>query len=285
MVATRQSKWRRAKNPEGLFLQERDRQIVRSVSEFGFLTRAQIQRLLDFDCVTRVNIRLRKLFDHGYLSRRFLPVTQGTSQTLYFLGPEGMNLVSLETGIDVRKVKRRHERYLARKELFLSHDLLCNDIRIATQQVLSRPDMKFDLWVGSTECLHEWREVSSKTGRTQTMTLRPDGYFRYYRDDKLFGCFLEVDRSTMSGTRFHSKVELYLSYARSGHYRLQYGLQFFRVLVTTESRERLSNLKEATGKLTDTIFWFALSEDLTDGRIFETIWERPDRYGVFSLLE
>jgi hypothetical protein len=285
MVTDRKSKWQRATHPERLFLQDRDQCIITSVGQFGFLTRSQIQRLFDFPCVTRINSRLRRLFDNGYLERRFLPTTRGTSQTLYFLGPQGIDLVILETGIDVRQVKKRHELFFARKEMFLAHDLLANDIRIATERVLAnRPEMKLDLWVGSADCLQEWTSGSS-TGRSQKMAFRPDGYFRYYRDGKLFGCFLEVDRSTMSGSRFQSKVGLYLSYARSGLYPQKYGLQYFRVLVTTETKERLANLKSATANMTDKMFWFALTDDAKAGKVFETIWERPGRERAISLLE
>lgn len=153
----RENKWQRAKNPRPIFLQERDQEIVVSVYEFGFLMRRQIQRLFDFNCVTRVNIRLRKLFDHGYLSRRFLPVIKGSSQALYFLGPQGVDLISQRAGIDPAIIKKKQMNYYERKELFLDHDLLLNDVRIGIYEALERfPDTRLDQWASYTDCLQEW---------------------------------------------------------------------------------------------------------------------------------
>ena len=282
----RENKWQRAKSPKPLFLQKRDLDILVSVYEFGFLTRQQIQRLFDFNCTTRANIRLRKLFDHGYLSRRFLPTTRGASQTLHFLGSEGVSLISERSGLDALAIRKRQKDFLSRKELFLTHDLLLNDVRIAFYRALaSQPGLKLDRWVSSSDCLQEWSMPIAGVNRPQKMIFRPDGYVRYFQDSKVFGCFLEVDRSTMSNSRFQSKVRLYLNYARSSLYKERYGLQFFRVLVATPSKQRLSNLIRSTEQLTDKIFWFTLAEHLTAGRVFEPIWERPGKKGVFSLLE
>ncbi len=283
---TRTSKWQRTKNPKPIFLQERDQEIVARVYDFGFLTRQQIQRLIDFNCTTRANIRLRKLFDHGYLLRRFLPVVKGSSQALYFLGPKGIDLVSERTGIDAALIKKRQGNHYERKELFLDHDLLLNDVRIGVYDALKKsPGTELDHWVNYTDCLQEWNVLNPKSGRQNKVALRPDGYFRYFSADKLFGCFVEVDRSTMSNSRFQSKVKLYLEYIRSGLYPAKFGLQFFRVLVVTETRQRLLNLKSATEQLTDKVFWFALANNLVEGNVFESIWARPGKPGTFSLLE
>jgi len=75
--------------PSPLILQPRDREMIVSTYQFGFLSRDQIQRLFGLGSVGRANIRLRKLFDHGYLSRQFLPTNGGSSKALYFLGPQG----------------------------------------------------------------------------------------------------------------------------------------------------------------------------------------------------
>ena len=282
----RKTKWHRVKSPKPMLLQQRDQDIVVSVYEFGFLSRQQIQRLFTFNCITRANIRLRKLFDHGYLSRRFLPTTRGASPTLYFLGPRGVNLVSERTGTNPLEIKNRQKKSFERKDMFLDHDLLLNDVRIAFYRALAnRPGVKLDRWISSSDCLHEWTMSDPGSNREGTMVLRPDGYFRYFCEGRLFGCFLEVDRSTMSNGRFQSKVRLYLNYARSGLSSERYGLHFFRVLVVTETRERLLNLKSVTEQLTDKMFWFSVTNDLTSGNIFDAIWERPGKKGVFSILE
>ncbi len=286
MSGERKKKWQRAKSPQPISLQNRDRDIVVSVHEFGFLTREQIQRLFGFTCITRVNVRLRKLFDHGYLSRRFQPTTRGSSKAIYVIGENGVKLVAEMSGIDTLEIKRRQRTYLARKELFFDHDLTLNDVRIVFCRAMEEQrDFRLDRWVGSTDCLQEYAIHDLKLGREIRTLFRPDGYFRYFHNDKLFGCFLELDRSTMSTVRFQAKIKTYLDYARSGFYRRRYGLTFFRVLVVTKSRERLLNLKSVTESLTDTTFWFTSIDLLTLDHIFDRIWERPGRDGMFSVME
>jgi len=286
MSGERKNRWQRGKSPKPLILQPRDREIISAVYEFGFLVRDQIQRLFDFNCTTRVNIRLRKLFDHGYLLRKFMPTLLGSSKAIYFIGEKGIKLVSEVSGIDPLEIRKRQKSYFERKELFLNHDLLVNEMRINLYQAVDHHgSLKMDRWLSSVDCLLEYTVFDPKSNREFKKVFRPDGYFRYFYDNRLFGCFLEMDRSTMSNGRFQSKVKTYLEYARSGLYTQRYGLKFFRVLVVTETRKRLLNLKSATGALTDKIFWFTAVGNLVPDKILSRIWERPGREGTFSLLE
>lgn len=282
----RKNKWQRAKSPEPMILQPRDQEIITKVYEFGFLSRDQIQRLMNFNCTIRANIRLRKLFDHGYLARRFLPAILGSSMAIYFLGPEGIGLISEKIGVDPSEIQRRQKCLEQRKDLFFDHDLSVNEVRIAFYQALANPNgLRLDRWLTPIDCLEEYSLSDTKLGREIKTVFRPDGYFRYFHNDKLFGCFVEVDRSTMNHSRFQAKVKMYLGYAMSGFYQQKYGLKFFRVLVVTKTKERLLNLKADIEKFTDKIFWFTARENLQPGKAFGSIWERPGKKGTFSLLE
>ncbi len=286
MSGERKKMWERIKNPGPLVLQPRDHEIVTKVYEFGFLTREQIQNLFGIRCTTRANTRLRRLYDHRYVSRRFLPTTRGSSKAIYLLGPKGITLVSEKCGVDSLEIKRSQKKMFQRKELFFEHDLLVNEVRIAFCQAIEKHNsLKLDRWIASRDCLHEYKIFNPKIGRAFRKVFRPDGYFRYYQNGKLYGCFLEVDRSTMSNNRFQSKVKVYLDYARSGLYKQRYGLERFRVLVVTKTRERLLNLKSATEKVVNKMFWFASVDSLKPDQIFDQIWVRPGRDGSFSLLE
>ena len=116
---------------KALFLQPRDEVIMTFVAEFRLLSREQIQKLLDFPCITRVNIRLKKLYDDGYLSRLFLPTITGTPKILYYLGPQGVPIVSDSLSIDPLLLERERKHLQDRKVLFLNHQLFLNDVRIA----------------------------------------------------------------------------------------------------------------------------------------------------------
>jgi hypothetical protein len=282
----RKNKWQRAKSPEPMILQPRDQEIITRVYEFGFLSRNQIQRLMNFNCTIRANIRLRKLFDHGYLARRFLPAVLGSSMAIYFLGPEGADLVSEKIGIDPSEIQRRQKSLEQRKDLFFDHDLLVNEVRIAFYQALANPSgLRLDRWLTPIDCLEEYSCGSAESGKEIKTAFRPDGYFRYFHNDKVFGCFVEVDRSTMNNSRFQAKVKMYLGYAMSGLYQRKYGLKFFRVLVVAKNKERLLNLKASVERFTEKIFWFTTWQNLQPGKVFGPIWQRPGKEGNFTLLE
>jgi hypothetical protein len=282
---SRKSKWQRAKNPEPIILQPRDKEIITKVYEFGFLTREQIQKLFNFHCIVRANVRLRKLFDRSYLSRRLLPTTRGSLKAIYFLGPRGAQIVAERCGVDTLEIKRRQQNLVQKKELFLDHDLLVNEVRISFCQAIdSHEGMKLDRWLTPIDCAQEVSFFNTKLNRHFRNIFRPDGYFRYSVNNRVFNCFLEIDMSSMSNSRFQSKTSLYLDYARSGLHQQRYGLKFFRVLVITKTSERLFNLKSSTKRITNKIFWFTTSDKLTPDKIFGQIWERPGRDGKFSLL-
>ena len=95
-----------------MVLQERDKKIIALCHDYRFLTQEQIRMLAGFGCRVRAGIRLRKLFDNGYLSRRFLPVLQGMAKILCFLGPKGAELISEKSGIDPLKIKQKRKRLL-----------------------------------------------------------------------------------------------------------------------------------------------------------------------------
>jgi hypothetical protein len=106
-MSVKVSKWKRKKNPDRLILQPRDRKIIVALYSFRILTREQIQRLFGLACTRRANNRLRKLYDHHYLSRKFLPTTKGSPKAIYYLGPEGVNVVAQELGIDPANIKKK----------------------------------------------------------------------------------------------------------------------------------------------------------------------------------
>ena len=79
-------------------------------------------------CVTRINIRLRKLYDHNYLSRRFAPKEKGSSQAVYSVSKASVELISHWLGEDPDTIRRRAEDDLRVKDVFLAHNLMVNDV-------------------------------------------------------------------------------------------------------------------------------------------------------------
>ena len=273
-MAGRRSPFKRAKNL--MVLQERDKKIIALCHDYHFLTQEQIRLLAGFGCYARVNIRLRKLFDNGYLSRRFLPVFQGRGKIFYFTGPEGIEILSERSGVDPLKIKQKRKQLLEIRNFSLPHYLLINEFRLAFfLAAKNNPGISLKTWKTQKEiplCLEE-------------KEFYPDAYLVYGYRDKLYGLFLEIDRSTETNKRFQGKVENYLKYGFEGYYRKQSGFQFFRVLIVCPSVARLKNLKKLIEQKTDRMFWLAVQGDISPGKILTKIWQRPARDSLSSLLE
>lgn len=269
------------KNKKPMVLQLRDVVIMTFVAEFRLLSREQLQRLLDFPCVTRINIRLKKLYDHGYLSRLYLPTVTGNPQALYFLGLKGIVAVSENLGIEPLLLERERKHLQDRKELFLKHQLFLNDVRIAfTLAIKNHPQMTLERWIKERECL-----IKFPNNQGKLTDLRPDGCLCLTYQARLYSFFIEVDCSTMTNGRLRAKAKAYLDYARSGRSGQDFGFKYFRVLIITKTEWRLANLKATIEELSDRIFYFAVRDDVCQGLILSRVWQRAGRQGLFFLLE
>lgn len=264
-----------------LLLQPRDEVIMTFIAEFQLLSREQIQKLLDFPCITRVNIRLKKLYDHGYLSRLFLPTITGTPKALYYLGPQGIPVVSDNLSIDPLLLERERKHLRDRKLLFLNHQLFLNDIRIAfTLAIKNNAQMTLEQWIKERDCLIEFQH-----NQGSLTALRPDGCLCLTYQNRLYSFFVEVDCSTMTNGRLKSKAKAYLDYARSGRSEQDFGFKYFRVLIITKTEARLFNLKSTIEKLNNRIFYFAVKDDVCQDYVLDRIWQHAGCQGFFSLLE
>ena len=278
------SRWKRKKNPGRLILQPRDQEIIKAVYEFRVISRQQLQQLLGIDGARRINQRLRKLYDHRYLSRYFLHNNRGSAKAIYYLGPRGAALVADELGIDLNVIKRKQKATSRLHELFLHHALGLNDIRIAFSIGLAnRPGMDMERWINDNDCQQHYHAVVH--GRDVTRRFRPDGYFRIICQGKLYSCFVEFDRSTMTVNRFAGKVHSYIDFGSKGYYQRRFGVQYFRVLVVTKTLKRLNNLKKAVGAITDKLFWFTTIDKITPDTVFGPIWQRVGKKELYPLIE
>jgi len=280
----RQSKWQRAQTPDRLILQPRDKDIICAVYEYRYLSRDQIQRLVSFHCVTKANIRLRKLYDCHFLSRLFLPTSLGSSKAIYFLGNKGIDIVTEILGIDPLIVRKEQKQASQVKDLFLNHHINLNEVRIAfTKAIQEHPTMKLERWIDDHHCLQEYDRHGS--GQRVKRAFRPDGYFRFWHKERLYSYFVELDMATMSHQRFQAKVKEYVEFARSGHYQKIFRVQYFRVLVIAPSVQRMINLKKTVEAVTDKIFWFTTLKKITSDDSFGPIWLRAGHTGLDLLIE
>ena len=106
----RQSRFERAQKTERgkLWLMERDELLLTELFVHQVMSRGQLQELY-FGSVPRCNARLRKLFDHGYVTRDFHPMAPYGTQGIYRIGPKAMTIVAQRLDMDAAYVKPREE--------------------------------------------------------------------------------------------------------------------------------------------------------------------------------
>jgi hypothetical protein len=270
----------RAASPPPLRLTPRDLAVINAVYTYRVLRRDQIQTLF-FPSKNTANERLKRLYHHGYLARRWSPVEygQGSGQTLYLLATKGAQRLAQERGVDVSDITwRRSQNHVSSP--FLEHTLMINDVRLALERAAGQGGYRIETWLREEELKATPDKVwiESASGRRRRLALVPDAYFRLIEGSKRASFFLEADRATETHGRWAQKVLCYLSYLRSGAYLRRYGSNCLRVITVTSGERRLANLLRTTAQTCEGrdegLFWFTTLERVTPEAILEApIWQ------------
>lgn len=290
---SRLPRFRRVKHPPAMALTGRDRQILHAVYEFRMLTREQIERLLfrpdggqdHFTKTSKARLRLKLLYQNNYLERVPMPVGTGTWawQPVYRLAQRGAAIVASELGIPVRKLQYwgngddRKKRATEVSVLFLAHALQVNDIRIAVTLAAAQHGYRVEKWLGDVELKSQEMKdyvAVNEQGTRRLVSVIPDAYFVLRLGDRRASFFLELDRATMTNSRWGTRVSAYLTYIHSGKYTERYQTRSLRILTVTTSEQRLMNLKKATEKAGGRdVFWFTTYDEVSPSSVFfRPIW-------------
>jgi hypothetical protein len=265
-----------------MILQERDKEILKAVYQYRFLSSSQIKDMF-FGCTTRANTRLRILWENNLLERHYIrPLAfHGSDEAIHSIGKEGVDIVSDILGVDREMVARVRDRYKTLKPLFIQHLLEINDFSINFISLTEKhPELRMERWLNEQDAQDEYQ--TQENGKT--IYFKPDGYGRYWHRDRLYSFFLELDRSTEDNGRFEDKVKSYLEYSQSGNYQRKFGVRFFRVLVVTTTPKRTENLKSIADRYKCDSFWFTTMDNIKQQRMFQPAWMRACNNGLFSLL-
>jgi len=269
----RQSRFTRHKRARQVILQPRDIDIIVAAFQSRFLTREQIQWMFDISCVTVANRILRRLFDAGFLDRRFLPLLQGSSQAMYFLGQRGMPIVSERLNLDPDEVARKRRRDQALRTDLLEHERLINDFRIRLETETLESSVSIERFLHAREC--ECKFGIRTGGREVKYYLKPDGYFELKSSRSLSSYFLEIDRSTSGLRKLSTKFKTYRAYREAGLIKKLFNRACFTVLIVTLSPQRATNLVKLAEKLQCDFFYFSSQSLLTEQGPLGGSWVKP----------
>lgn len=263
-----------------LVVTDRDRELINLLERHLLLTREQLQLLLDWPCVTRINRRLRQLFDAGLVDRRFMPVQSGSAPAIYYLGREGVrHLASINKG-DSDTLLRRRRRIQRMPNSTLVHDLGISDFAASfIRHCLKTPGGEWISWLNESAFLN----VCQTAKVPLAVMPRPDGYGRYAINRLLYHFCLELDTGSESLRRMRRKLELYHLAQSSGYFQKLFTLSRLTVLIVTTSSRRAASL---TARLPQSpllrVLVGTLSE-VTQNPLLGSVWNMPGQQTTTSL--
>lgn len=275
-------------------IQERDLEIIKEVLESRFLSTSQIQALF-FGSASACKLRLQKLWNKKLLKRIFSPVSFGSSEALYCPTKRGVDLLVESSKVEKEEVKFKSKKNRVKREK-IQHELDINEVKISLTLAMAEkkgayllpdyPNSKKRPDIMRIREIFSWRRgpdtwdyVEDKHG--EHISVRPDLVF------SLNGTvyFLEVDRGTMTLSRFKRKLRGYREYCSKGNFRSKYKVNDFRVLTTAPSERRRNNLLEQAIKVGGSIrVFFAVYDEVIDNP-FGAVWIRGKEYKEAGVLE
>lgn len=290
-----------------LQLTPRDLAILHGVYVCRALTTPQIQRWFFGEApenrrgpTVRCQTRLARLFHHGYLYRdeQATRLREGRQPLVYFLDRRGAEVVAGYLHVPLRDLDwQPRDNAAGAGQLFLTHLLKTNDVRIALELAAAQSEWQIDPWLDERSLrrrqMKDRVELPDGQGRTRQMAVVPDGYFALLRPDIAFYHFVEIDLRTTIGLSGRAdrrdwarRIQAYVAYHRSGQYQARYGSDTFRVLTVTTDRQRLSHLKTITERVGGKArFWFTTFAALAQANALTApIWQVAGRSEALALL-
>ncbi|MDX9857939.1 MAG: replication-relaxation family protein [candidate division Zixibacteria bacterium] len=244
------------------------------------LTREQLQLLLDWPCVTRINRRLRQLFDAGLVERRFLPVQSGSAPAIYYLGREAISHLASTNSRDSDTLLRRRRRIQRMPDSTLGHDLAISDFAASfIRHCLKTPGGEWISWLNEYAFLN----TCQTTKLPLAVMPRPDGYGRYAINRLLYHFCLELDTGSESLRRLRRKLQAYQMAQSSGYFRKLFKLSRLTVLIVTTSSGRAANLAARLQQSSSLRVLVGTLPQVTHNPLFGSVWNMPGQQTTTSL--
>ena len=299
----RQSRYKAdPKRDAGTRITERDVKIFETVVKEQFLTREQLRRLFNVSQST-MTIRLRKLWNQGYLGRAFAPVGFGSSPAIYYPTAKCISAIMEKTGRSREDIGWTGGKSRVSPEK-KQHELDVNEFKVSLIVALREKYGAEALayWYGKEvkgespaveilfcdkgiDCWDYVRDPKSEPSGPRGIPIRPDRFMGLKIDGEPQYYFVEIDRGTMPLKRIRRKLRGYRVYYFSGGFVKKYGQEgdriedyFFRVLVTAVTEERRNNLIEqaiAIGSLD--MIWFSVFSEFVNDPLGK-VWLRGVEY-------
>jgi hypothetical protein len=248
-----------------LSLTDRDRSLIRTVSDLRFVSGDQLARLhfIEADpeaqarAARRSLIRLTRADVLARLPRRVGGVRAGSAGFVYHLGAVGYRL-AVRYGWQPERRRRRSD---IPGTTFLHHSLVVAELHTLLREADRSRRIELLELSAEPSCWRSYGGVGAQAGKT----LKPDSYLRLGVGEFEDSYFIEVDRGTVGSTTLDRKLREYVAYEASGLEQTR-GV-FPRVLWLVPDASRAAAIGVSIGRLTKAsreLFAVALQADAVD---------------------
>jgi hypothetical protein len=195
-------------------LSDRDKDILRTIQVYRYLTTSQIQRLHVNDAAspsaalraTSRNLKkLKELHLIDSLPRRIGGVYSGSGSCVWHLDAAGEHLLRLND-----KNARPHKASFEPSSYFVAHTLSVAECYVRLKEVCRKKGMRLSETQNEPYC---WRPYNSAG---KIISLKPDLFAITICDNYEDRWFFEIDLATESPIKITEKCRRYLEYYRSG---------------------------------------------------------------------
>lgn len=264
MDSRRLPRFKRDNQVTPIQLTERDREIIRLVHRYRFLSSLHITALSG-NSSQQLLRRLKLLYHHGYLERPRAQIDYyyrgGPRHIIYGLGNKGGSLLKRELGGNFRAVSWG-EKNRAVGRIYLEHAIFVSDVMVAIELTCRKTNTRllteYNLAPPDKPPSFRWK-VKLKDGRK--LGVIPDRTFalefpNQTGESQRAYFFLEADRGTMPVTRrnlsqtsFYRKLLAYEATWSQSIHKSKFDFNRFRVLTVTKSAARVKSLVDACVQL------------------------------------
>jgi hypothetical protein len=273
-ATARRTRFKRA-TPEPMRLTDDDLTILRTIAKHRFLRSTHLTRLMSDRSMKKLIERLARLYHNGYVDRPRAQLdyysTAGSAPMVYALGNRGALVLADNDGANRAQTDWTWKNRSAGR-VFVEHALLTADVMIAAEQAarirhdlrLIEPHEILAAAPPSTRTAASPFKLTTRVvqdGNRIDLVVIPDRVFGldFTADHKRKYFFVEADRATMPITRsdlnqtsFHRKLLAYVAGGgKSNVFGKQLGVDNFRVLTVTTSRERTASMLDALRTATE----------------------------------
>lgn len=250
-------------------LSKKQEEILNLIYRFRFLSRTQIQKLLNHNDPSRINKWLLSLVQIEFIGRIYMEnTTDNRVPSIYYLDKKGVTYIKKLNSIDNSYMQKIYNEEKV-STITQTHSIKAADIYILLNDYATKNNH-----------ILKYYTKAELADMPLSKYLRPDSYFTYETPIAKKNAFIEIDMETETKATFRKKIKKYIDYYYTFKWTVPYKdtFPFVDIICITEERREVL-IKELEIALTDydipLTFKITTFSDIENSGIDKRIWTMP----------